>query len=744
MSNDNRLISLIQLDSDRAKWVEFLDAVKKKGFKEREDYFPHTSGNPSALFKASVANDAKLKDLRKKFNVTSFGLESVEASSEIKSSLYERGDKVKVLAGGSKYIPGTIVEAVFGDSHYKVQLENGTVVSRNQHEISFLSESDKIVKPNLSKKTLSESLDRIGEEDVDAEYWDQYKDGEGVVTNRGQIESAIEAAVDEWNSGAEESINGLSENEKATVYALFDQTGYMDQGIIGAIIAQGDGLSESLDKVGQEDSDINNDNVVDNTDDYLKNRRTLISRELGNMNEEDLVDEALNLYELSTDDDMSEYESAAAKHFDIPKDLFSLTVGEDGLLKVSPKDFEQFEAAYGQFMQEEMETWLNETFNALEETEEEEIFTPSLKEDHLSTKEDKIKFILSNSSDYTKEELGKLDDETIDDMYKAVEVGLTEDNDSYAETGEAESVNRFKPNYDFFGEGESEIMDRLKELNDEQIEELAELKGIEYKGKDETILSLVDFTDITKEDIEACKGKSFDDELEETLEVGMTEDEETDEVRYNADSEEYKRYDAMSSKEWNDAQYEASLEDKSLVYDSISDEYVISNEVIGSDNRPQDVEVEENFEVNEDDKQTITNIAESKGWKVKSVTGLLKESQHESLLKIIVEKKGITATVVYDDDAVIKPWSWEGKNFNFLQEALDSVYVPLKAVLKEAVSKEREEIKQKEKEVTKLLERRKEAYKTDDLSKTEKEIRAKRSQEIFNRFMDDDLLKRGF
>jgi len=68
----------------------------------------------------------------------------------------------------------------------------------------------------------------------------------------------------------------------------------------------------------------------------------------------------------------------------------------------------------------------------------------------------------------------------------------------------------------------------------------------------------------------------------------------------------------------------------------------------------------------------------------------------------------------------------------------------LKAVLKEAVSKEREEIKQKEKEVTKLLERRKEAYKTDDLSKTEKEIRAKRSQEIFNRFMDDDLLKRGF
>lgn len=686
MSNDNRLISLIQLDSDRAKWVEFLDAVKKKGFKEREDYFPHTSGNPSALFKAKVANDAKLKDLRKKFNVTSFGLESVEASSEIKSSLYERGDKVKVLAGGSKYIPGTIVEAVFGDSHYKVQLENGSIVSRNQHEISFLSEADKVVKPNVGKKS----------------------------------------------------------------------------------------LSESLDKVGEEDSDVNNDGVIDNTDDYLKNRRTVISRELDNMNEEDLVDEALNLYELEKGDDMTEYESAASKHFSIPATLFSVNVEDDGLLHVYPNNIEQFEADYGQFMQEEIETWLNDTFNALEETMGDAAYpicTKSvgstagttkrsnwdaddkdrydrcvnhLEEDHLSTKEDKIQFILTNSSDYTQEELEKLDDETIDDMYKAVEVSLTEDNDPYAETGQAEVINKFNPNYDFFGEGSNSIKDELEKLTDEQIEELSWNNGVSFRNKKQAIKDLLDFADLTKEDIEAYKGKSLDDELEETLEIGTVEDKQNGEVRYNADSEEYKRYDSMSQEEWNDAQYEAALEEKSLAYDSINDEYVISNEVIGSDNRPQDVEIEENFEVNEDDKQTICNIAEGKGWKVKSVIGLLKESQHESLLKVIVEKKGITATVMYDDDATVKPWSWEGKKFNFLQEALDSVYVPLKAVLTEAVSKERAEIKQKEKEVEKLLERRKEAYKTDGLSKTEKEIRAQRSQEIFNKFMDDDLLKRGF
>lgn len=686
MSNDNRLISLIQLDSDRAKWVEFLDAVKKKGFKEREDFFPHVSGNPSALFKANVANDAKLKDLRKKFNVTSFGLESVEASAEIKSSLYERGDKVKVLAGGSKYIPGTIVEAVFGDSHYKVQLENGSIVSRNQHEISFLSESDKIVKPVSGKKSLSEALDRVGEED----------------------------------------------------------------------------------------SDVNNDGVVDNTDDYLKNRRTIISRELDNMDEEDIVDEALNLYELEKGDDMSEYEAAVSKHFTIPTTLFSVNVEDDGMLHLYPNNIEQFEADYGAFMQEEIETWLNETFNALEETMGDAAYpicTKSvgstagttkrsnwdaddkdrydrcvnhLEEDHLSTKEDKIQFILSNSSDYTQEELEKLDDATIDDMYKAVEVGLTEDNDAYAETGEAEAINKFDPNYDFFGEGSSSIKDELEKLNDNQIEELSWSNGVSFKNRKQAIKDLLDFADLTKEDIESVKGKSLDEELEETLAIGTTEDEVTGEVRYNSDSEEYKRYDAMSSVEWSDAQYEASLEEKSLIYDSINDEYVLTDKVIGGDDRPQDMEIEENFEVNEDDCNTIKNIAESKGWKVKTVTGILKESQHESLLKIIVEKKGITATVMYDDDATIKPWSWEGKQFNFLQEALDSVYVPLKGVLSEAVKKEKEDIKQKEKEVSQLLERRKEAYKTDGLSKTEKEIRAQRSQEIFNKFMDDDLLKRGF
>jgi hypothetical protein len=39
-------------------------------------------------------------------------------------------------------------------------------------------------------------------------------------------------------------------------------------------------LLELLDKVGQEDDDINNDNKVDKTDDYLRNRRKAIAKNI--------------------------------------------------------------------------------------------------------------------------------------------------------------------------------------------------------------------------------------------------------------------------------------------------------------------------------------------------------------------------------------------------------------------------------------------------------------------------------
>jgi hypothetical protein len=46
-------------------------------------------------------------------------------------------------------------------------------------------------------------------------------------------------------------------------------------------IATSKAMSEDLDKVGHEDNDINNDGKVDKTDKYLKHRRDVISKNLG-------------------------------------------------------------------------------------------------------------------------------------------------------------------------------------------------------------------------------------------------------------------------------------------------------------------------------------------------------------------------------------------------------------------------------------------------------------------------------
>jgi translation elongation factor EF-1beta len=79
----NRTITLIQLDSSRALWKQFIEAVKEKGFKEKVDFFLSPTGNTAAGFKAAVANSPELADLRKKYRITSFGIESTASIRDI-------------------------------------------------------------------------------------------------------------------------------------------------------------------------------------------------------------------------------------------------------------------------------------------------------------------------------------------------------------------------------------------------------------------------------------------------------------------------------------------------------------------------------------------------------------------------------------------------------------------------------------------------------------------------------------
>lgn len=56
---------------------------------------------------------------------------------------------------------------------------------------------------------------------------------------------------------------------------------------VGAMIREEEQVKEALDKVGDEDSDIDNDGDVDKTDKYLKHRRDVISKKLNEDNPED-------------------------------------------------------------------------------------------------------------------------------------------------------------------------------------------------------------------------------------------------------------------------------------------------------------------------------------------------------------------------------------------------------------------------------------------------------------------------
>jgi len=134
-TDNNRHLSLIQIDSDRFEWKSFIDAVQKLGYKEIDDYRLSPGGNTAAMFKANVANNDKVKKLREKFRISSLGLES--KNNTLYKPLLAEGSLVKLQNGET----GTILEGKFGDSGYKIKLtESGDYVYRNPHEIKEVSE----------------------------------------------------------------------------------------------------------------------------------------------------------------------------------------------------------------------------------------------------------------------------------------------------------------------------------------------------------------------------------------------------------------------------------------------------------------------------------------------------------------------------------------------------------------------------------------------------------------------------
>lgn len=470
----------------------------------------------------------------------------------------------------------------------------------------------------------------------------------------------------------------------------------------GKIVTRGlHELKESLDPVGREDNDINNDGKVNSSDDYLLNRRKAIS--------------------LNTESDMSFDEKL--------EEVITYLPSEDS------------------------------------EEEEEEVSVSAINANEDFDDEKHSKDISSN--------MAKEDRDALIDGRK------------YNEAIEDNTFIEFD------------------EFSDEELEEFANTYDVVFYSRTQAIKDLIELARITPEDVETFKKeKGIFVDLEEGL--GYVLEGNGDVFPYNKlidfrnfdidqsfgpETEEYSILENMEDEEWKS--YKAMLEPAVAVdYDVFTNTYIVQvraehreelseNHLSSPEDKiefilsnspswnkrelelltsPQldklyiqterevneydhtDLLEDEYCEIEEDDSKTLSNLAEAKGFKVDFAKGILKEGQETGKIKILVEKWGSKTEIIYNDNADKKPWSIGNYEFNFMQEALDTIKRT------ENTTKYKSEILTESKKAKASSEKNKEfANKVDakDLSKEEIERRAKRSQELLNKFLTESQLKRG-
>jgi hypothetical protein len=577
------IITLFQLSSNRAEFVAFLDAVKALGYKQGKDFFANIDGNASAAFKKAVLEDPKIEKLRNRHNMKSFMGEEPEGESfYVRESTYIVGDKVKVLMEGQKHIYGVVKSVGYsGDSEYIVETANG-LIKRGLHELSpFNEKTDKIIK---TKKSLNETIESIDDNDD---------------------------------------------------------------------------LEEKLDAVGKEDTDVNNDGRIDDQDDYLKHRRTIISRELGNMSEDELVDEALNMYEHNDDDQNTQsltgYSSCCKAPVYGDSEVCSACGESCEVIPVNEHEGDDELAFHGEgvakwneeldevafFGEDELEAKSNNQANNMgypgdeydlnekdEEERREELVGKPLKEDHLNSIEEKIKFIMDN-------------------------VDSIPDSES-----DIKDLIVYKPEYakELLASYAPQFIDGLYH----KIESVMNEAGIDYKVENALLETNPEFKD---------------DEL-----VDFTGDHEID-AKFGSGTKEYEVLNNMNETQWQEYLDKMSSSGITVEYDSVEDEY----HVFGSQafNGEEESDDDGEFEVTEEDKKVFENLVKSKGHKFIEAKGTNKEG----IVNILFEKKGFKTIVVYNDNVTQKPWSWDGKTFNFMQEALDAASRPVKEIFNEDIKK---------------------------------------------------------
>lgn len=321
-----------------------------------------------------------------------------------------------------------------------------------------------------------------------------------------------------------------------------------------------------------------------------------------------------------------------------------------------------------------------------------------LDEHHLINRTDKVQFIKDNFdivagaikdreiyNIFTADNIDTLSDNMIDDLYEFIEKAtgcdkeeVVADRSANVDYDEYSNPDKFNKDFDFFGSTEI-TADDFKDLSNDDIIELANSKDIDYKGRVQTIEDLL-YNGITKKDLEEFKTSVEEStKLDTKLENIHLPEDKYKVGEYGPETEAYKLYDGMGESQWEQEVAAAEEEGKELFYDSITDTFIVKN----LEGQPvEESQSKDRYEVVQEDKETIKNIIKDSGFYVKDIRGMLKESKQENIYEIVVENKNTTKTIIYDDNKIVKPWKVEGKDFNFLQEAINFITNPTQGVKK--------------------------------------------------------------
>jgi len=279
--------------------------------------------------------------------------------------------------------------------------------------------------------------------------------------------------------------------------------------------------------------------------------------------------------------------------------------------------------------------------------------------------------------------------------------------------------------------------ENFNKINDSILKEYVEYCGFNYSNRNQAIQILFENNKVNQDVIFSLEDKQREEqqeyELKEVFENYNKVIEEDFQTKFGEDvdfrnieekqifeigSLIYEQLDNFGKEDWKE--YISILKENNVdcFYDTETDKYIVKK-LLKED-------IQERYLIEEADKKIIENIIKPTSFTLLEVRGLPKSTYKDYVIETIVEKDGQQTLIEYHDTQLRKPWKIANNEFQFLQEALQSIIPPTKDFYKEKSS----EVK-KPTILTKII---KENYnKTDNLPLAESQRREMESKKLISK-----------